>query len=307
MLKIGINTEYWLDEDKPEESMHYIAECGIEAIDYDICSLYDRTFDLETLTSFFDQDMEDLKKYYDRMIGAMKKHNIVFAQWHGIFPMYYPGEEARTEYVLKMTNKIIELCAYAGCPAIVMHPWTGLDITKQQEIEINMNLYRRMIPAAKKFGVKICLENLFRHRGVDCVEGACADVSEAIRYIDTLNEEAGEEIFAFCLDTGHANLLSKNLYQYITSLGDRLILLHINDNTGLDDFHMIPYTQLDRGGKRTSINWDEFLRALKEIGYKGDLNFETHKGIKNLPEEVRRDGIRLISSIGRYFRKKIEE
>ena len=123
---------------------------------------------------------------------------------------------------------------------------------------------------------------LSRRRGQN---RACADASEAIRYIDTLNEEAGEEIFAFCLDTGHANLLSKNLYQYIPSLGDRLILLHLNGNTG----------------------WDEFLRALKEIGYKGDLNFETHKGIKNLPEEVRQDGIRLISSIGRYFRKRIEE
>lgn len=307
MYKIAINSEYWYDESNPEESIRYIAECGVEAIDYDFCSHFDRTFDLETMTSFFDRDMDELKRYYDRMLDAMKKYNVSFAQWHGIFPIYYPGDEARTEYVLQITDKMMELCAYVGCPAAVMHPWTGLDIPKQQELDINLNLYRRMIPAAKKFGVKICLENLFRHAGVDCIEGACANASEAVWYIDTLNQEAGEDIFAFCLDTGHANLLSKNLYQYITTLGKRLILLHINDNTGLDDFHMIPYTQLDRGCKKTSINWDEFLRALKEIGYKGDLNFETHKGIKMLPEEVRQDGIRLICSIGRYFRKKLEE
>lgn len=307
MHKIAINTEYWYDEKNPEESIKYIAECGIEAMDYDICSLFDKTFDLETLTSFFDQSWEDLCKYYDPVKEAMKKYNVSYSQWHGIFPIYYPGEEARTEYLLKITDVMFALCAYMECPAIVIHPWTGLNIPKKEEIEINMNLYRRMIPAAKKYGVKICLENLFKHKGIDCVEGSCADASEAIYYIDTLNKEAGEELFGFCLDTGHANLLGKNLYQYITSLDKRLLLLHINDNTGCDDYHMIPYTQLERSRKNTSINWDEFLRGLKEIGYEGDLNFETHKGIKTLPEEVRQDGIRLISSLGRYFRKRITE
>ena len=310
MLKIGLNTDLWYDESNPEESLRYVAECGIEALDYDICSLYDNTFDKENLTSFFDQSFEDLCKYYDRMKAAMEENHLVFSQWHGVFPIYHPGEDARNEYIMKVTDTIIALCAYMDCPAIVMHPWTGLNIKKQEEIEINLNLYRRMIPAAKKYGVKICLENLFRHpskESVDCIEGACAEAMEAVYYIDTLNAEAGEEIFAFCLDTGHANILHKNLYQYITTLGSRLMLLHINDNPGFDDYHMIPYTQIDRGRKNPSINWNDFMRALKEIGYKGNLSFETHQGIKHLPDEVKQDGIRLISSIGRYFRKNIEK
>ena len=305
MFKIGVNTEYWYREDAPEESLRYIAECGIESIDYDICSLFDKTFDEETLTSFFDQDWEDLCKYYDRVNAAMEANNLVFSQWHGIFPIYYPNDAARTEYLLKMTDVMIALCAYTNCPAIVIHPWTSKVLTKKQEMDINFDLYRRLIPAAKKYGVKICLENLFFRPGRDCLEGACADVGEAIAYIDQLNEEAGEEIFAFCLDTGHANIVGKNLYQYVTSLGHRLMLMHINENTRQDDNHMIPYTQLDRGNKMTSINWDELLRGLKDIGYKGDLCFETHKAIKMMPDEVKQDGIRFITSIGRYFRKRL--
>jgi sugar phosphate isomerase/epimerase len=305
MHKIAVNSAHWYNEQKPEESIAYIASCGIEAIDYDICELFDATFDEETLTSFFDKDYEELCQYYDRMKKAMNENGIVFSQWHGLFPIYYPGEDAKNEYLMKVTDTMIALCSYMECPAIVMHPWTGLDISKEEEMQINLNLYRRMIPAAKKYGVMISLENLFKHYGIDCVEGSCADVTEAVRYIDQLNEEAGEEIFGFCLDTGHANIVKKNLYQYVTTLGHRLKLLHINDNPGCDDYHMIPYSQLERSRKNTSINWNEFLRGLKEIGYTGDLNFETHKAIKIFPVEVRKEVIALIASIGRYFRDQI--
>jgi len=307
MYKIGFNTEYWYDENEPEKSLQYIAECGIEAIDYDICSFFDATFDLETMTSFFDKSIEELCRHYDRTKKAMKDNNLVYSQWHGIFPMYYPDDAKRTEYILQITDKMIALCAYMDCPAIVMHAWTGKNLTKEEEMDINMNLYRRMIPAAKKYGVKICLENLFSRYSRECVEGACGDAREAVQYIDTLNAEAGEEIFCFCLDTGHANLLSKNLYQYIMTMGKRLQHLHINENEKTNDNHMIPYSQLDFETKRPCINWDEFLRGLKEVGYQGDLSFETHKGFRMLPEEVRQDGVRLMSSIGRYFRKKITE
>lgn len=307
MYKIGHNTEYWYDENNPEESLRYIAECGIESIDYDICSFFDATFDLDTMTSFFDKSIEELCVHYDRTKKAMKDNHLVYSQWHGIFPMYYPDDEKRTEYILQITDKMIALCAYMECPAIVMHAWTGKHLTKEEEMDINLKLYRRMIPAAKKYGVKICLENLFSRYSRECVEGACSDAREAVQYIDTLNKEAGEEVFCFCLDTGHANLLGKNLYQYVKTLGARLQHLHINENEKRNDNHMIPYTQLDIENKKPGINWDEFLRGLKEVGYQGDLCFETHKGFRMLPEEVRQDGVRLISSIGRYFRKRLTE
>jgi len=307
MYKIGQCTEVWYNENDPEESLRYIAECGIESLDYGICSFFDATFDLETMSSFFDKSIEELCEYYDRTKKAMKENNLVYSQWHGIFPMYYPDNEARTEYVLQITDKIIALCAYMDCPAIVMHAWTGEYLTKEEEMDINLNLYRRMIPAAKKHGVKICLENLYARYGSEPVEGACGDAREAVQYIDILNEEAGEEVFCFCLDTGHANMAGKNLYQYIKTLGKRLQYLHIHENAKSNDDHMIPYTQLDQGNRKANINWDEFLRGLKEVGYQGDLCFETLRGITVLPKELRQDGVKFISAIGRYFRKRLTE
>lgn len=309
-LKVGIEMPYWYEHEKADECIAYIKDCGFDAVDLDFSGIYESTYDAGKNTSFFSADMEEIYEHYRPLKEAMEKHGMIFSQSHGFIPMYFYGEEERNENILKATEKVLEVCRYLNCPAIVLHPWTGLELTKEEEIRINLNMYRYLIPAAKKTGVKICLENLFRHvvsGGMTCTEGACADAKEAVWYIDTLNAEAGEELFGFCLDTGHANLLGKNLYQYITTLGKRLTVLHINDNMGTDDNHMIPYTQLDREGKHPAINWENFIKGLKEIGYKGVLSFETFRGVGMLPEKIRKEGFRLISSIGRYFSDRIEE
>lgn len=306
-LKVGIETSYWYDGQRMEESIRYIKECGFEAIDWDFSGLFEQTYDKETGTSFFDKSLEEVIEYYRPLKETMKANDLSFCQSHGVFPMYFQGEDKKNESLLRAAERSLEVCQYLNIPAMVLHPWTGLDMHKEDEIEINLSICRYLMPMAKKCGVKICLENLFRHQGLNCTEGACADAKEAVWYIDTLNAEAGEEVFGFCLDTGHANLLGKNLYQYITTLGKRLTVLHINDNMGVDDNHMIPYTQLDRQGNKTAINWENFIRGLKEIGYEGDLSFETFRGYGILPKECEKEGLQLICSIGRYFRKRILE
>ena len=76
---------------------------------------------------------------------------------------------------------------------------------------------------------------------------------------------------------------------------------------GVDDNHMIPFTQLDAQGKQSCTDWDGFVKALKETGYDGPICFETLRGIWSLPNDCRKEGYQLVSSIGRYFRKQIKE
>ena len=106
---------------------------------------------------------------------------------------------------------------------------------------------------------------------------------------------------------GHANLTGKNLYQYITFLGDRLTILHIHDNNAANDLHMMPYTQTHTWGDKLYTDWEGFIGGLRDIKYKGSLCFETFRAIDAFPEEVRGDALKLIASIGRYFAKRIQE
>ena len=69
---------------------------------------------------------------------------------------------------------------------------------------------------------------------------------------------------------------------------------------------MIPLTQMDRKGKRLRIDWEKFIRGLKEVGYEGPISFETFRGLEVLPPELRKDGLKFISVIGRYLRQRLE-
>lgn len=307
-LGIGVQTsKTWFNEANPAESIRFIKNCGFEVIDYNIGGLFLETFDAENLTSFFDKSIEELYEYYKPFKAALAETGIEISQFHGLFSIYKVGETEKNKYFVAVTEKMLAVCAYLGCKAMVIHPWTGLDVHKEEEIRVNMNFYRQIIPMAKRYGVVICLENLFKPIHGKSFEGTCSSASEACRYIDTLNEEAGQKCFGFCLDVGHANMVGKNLYQYIVGLGDRLTIMHIHENDGVNDSHMIPFTQRDRTGFKSPIHWDTFVRGLREIGYEGPLSFETVLAEEALPEEVREEGLRLISAIGKYFRKTMEE
>ena len=308
-LLVGIESAVWYDPGRPEDSIRLIKECGFESIDFDFDKMFSETFDKEGLTSFYDMSLEELLDYYKPLKAAAEEYGITFGQSHGICIMHYhytENHDAINDYILKITEKHIAACAYLGCRAIVIHPWTGTEVHKDEERSVNLDMYRRLIPAAKKYRVKICLENLFAMQEMQCIEGSCSNADEACWYIDTLNAEAGKDVFGFCFDVGHAVLTGADLYQYIVTLGKRLTILHIHDNGGSSDAHMIPFTQLDRRGKRLQIDWEMFIKGLKESGYEGPISFETFRGLGFVPPELQKDGLKFISAIGRYLIHRLQ-
>lgn len=302
---IGVQSGNWYDYDDPKGSIKFIKECGFDAIDYNIDNkLPGHNIRHGELAGFFDMSVEEMLEYHRPLKEALEEYGVAVAQMHAPFPLRIEGNDELNEYLLMAVEKCCAVAEYIGCPAIVVHPIIYPD-DKLIEWDINMNMYRKMMPFAKKYGVKLCLENLFGSFNGRYMEGACTDVHEACRYLDTLNCEAGEDVFGFCLDVGHANLTGKNIYQYITFLGDRLTILHIHDNDSNKDLHLLPYTQT-MGGTKTCTDWEGFIKGLREIKYKGSLCFETFCAVDAFPEELRGDVLKLISATGRYFAKRIQ-
>ena len=306
MNRVGVQSGNWYDYNDPEGSIRFIAECGFEAIDYNIDNrLPGSLIKKGELTDFFDMSVEEIIEYHRPLKEALEKYGVVAAQMHAPFPLWIPENDKVNDYMIMSVEKCCAVAEYIGCPAIVVHPIT-ISADKLVEWDTNMDMYRKMMPFAKKYGVKLCLENLFTGFNGRYIEGACTDVHEACRYLDTLNYEAGEDVFGVCLDVGHANLTKKNLYQYITFLGDRLTILHIHDNDSNKDLHLMPYTQ-SMGGNKLYTDWEGFIKGLKEIKYKGDLCFETFCAVDAFPKEIQGDALKLIAAIGRYFVERIQK
>ena len=286
-----------------EQRLQYLRDCGIEALDFNIDNFVQGNVNKGEIDRFWDKDLDELYRHFTPLKHAAQRTGMVFSQMHAVFPLYVEGNEEVTEYLRMSVEKNLAIAAFLNCPAVVVHPHKCRD--KEEEVAINLALYRRLMPFAKQYGVKICLENLFQALNSRALEGVCSTPEEACWYIDKLNEEAGSDVFGFCLDIGHATLLCRDLKHFILKLGRRLTCLHIHDSNGSVDSHVMPFTQGLGWTMKHSTDWDGMLEGLREIGYRGNLSFEAFRSFLMFPEEVHTDVLKLYSAIGRYFRDRI--
>lgn len=251
------------------------------------------------LPNVMDGSIDEIMAFVQPYADAAAKYNVKFSQVHAPFPSYVPGEDEINARMQKVLVKTIEMTARLGCKQLVVHPphmeSTFERITAEDEERWVMEQYVPLIPHLKKHSVMCMLENLF-NRGIEGQRYACdcSDFPLAVKWVDMLNDLAGEEVFGFCFDVGHCFLARQNVYRAVRLLGHRLKCLHMQDNAGEIDMHIAPYAGY--------IDWAAFLDALKEVNYQGDLNFEAGNAIARYPKEMADICVKLLSRTGEYFR-----
>ena len=273
---------------------------GVEAIQFGMGAyVMSRKVILQKQPNVMDGTMDEIMAYMQPYKEAAEKYNVQFSQVHAPFPSYVPGDEEINARMQKVLIKTIEMTARLGCRQLVVHPphmeSVFERITPEDEERWVMEQYVPLIPHLKKHKVMCMLENLF-NRGVEGQRYACdcSDFNLAVKWMDQLNALAGEEVFGFCFDVGHCFLARQNVYRAVRILGSHLKCLHMQDNAGHIDMHIAPYTGY--------INWEDFLAALKDVNYQGDLNFEAGNAISKYPRELSDICVRMLTRTGEYFR-----
>ena len=296
-------TDFWGIED----GYRLISEAGFTGIDWNWGPIWDKEKLIkkkEIPYCIFDEPFEKVLEVYQPELDTMRRYGLWPMQAHAPSPAYVPGFAEATEFALRTYRTAIKMCDYAKVRWLVIHG-SSLNVenrldTKETMRSRNYRLFESLIPDLLETDVVVCLENLFSRYRDQIMEGTCSVAEEAVEYIDRLNEKAGKKCFAFCLDTGHLNVLGKNPKTFIHTLGSRIEILHLHDNRGWNDDHLAPYTG--------SIIWKDVLDALKEVGYNGNLSFETFRQMEltRLDREVVPIWLRTIHDIGEVFRTKLE-
>ena len=312
-MLISVQSQDLVDEFGMEEGYRMIREAGFDAIDWNLDHAWKKTALLSAQKlegiCIFERPLSEIMAHYEAELACIRKNGLKITQGHAPFPAYVPGREDILEYAIGVYRNLILFCEEAGCPRIVIH---GIGFKQEDAAEEtaedtrrrNLHLYESLIPTLQQTkNVTVCLENLFSRYdalGAGFRDAHCSDPHEAVEMIDLLNEKAGKRCFGLCLDTGHLNLLRRNFRTYIPILGERIVALHINDNSQDNDRHLAPYAG--------NICWEEFLREMERIPYRGDLNFETFAQVRRvrLPQELAPAYLRLIAQIGEYFRTRLE-
>ena len=307
MNKIGVQSTGSIIQGDIEAGYRRIKEAGFDCVDFNFdeylhCTMVERG----EINAVLDRPVEEVWEDFKMHKRAAAECGLIFEQMHAPFPLRQKGADEVNAKMQRITNNCKDISARRAGRKQEDQPQTLANAcSKKEEHDFNMEMYQELIPMAKKCGIVICLENMFIDQKAHLTEGACSDFVEAAAWIDELNGIAGEEIFGFCFDVGHANILGKNLYQSVLALGGRLKILHIHDNDGVSDLHTMPYT-FARSWNPAATDWEGFLRGLREIKYEGVINFETFRCMESFPGELHPFVLRLLAEMGRYFSAQID-
>lgn len=275
-----------------EQSIRLMAQAGFDAVDYTFNLMCDPACVWNT---------EEFEKYASRLRQIAEDNDIFFNQAHAPFLFQWETEGELERYILPTMERSFICAALLGAPHIVVHPIHHLRYKGNEARlwEMNLAYYRRLLPAARRYGVKLALENMLQpdeRRG--CIVRDM--LASPVEYRDFYDALADDSIIA-CVDVGHSGPTGEDPAQLLRTLGhERVQALHVHDNCFRNDDHLLP-----RMGK---INWDEVTQALADIDYTGDFTFEVTNFLRCFFEEdLIGAALKLEHDVGRHMIAQIEE
>lgn len=247
------------------------AEIGADAVDFDTCG---NRWDYRDEKSIFSKSDEEIVAYCEALKKRADELGIIIGQTHGRIAGFR-GDPAWDEAAVKNARLDCLVAKTLGAPVCIMHGVTtihmGADADPQMMRDMNFNWFTSVLPFAKQYGIKLATETFGDATGLNC----CDFFGNADEFIKSYNRICAVEDFAdyfvMCMDTGHSHKATRfnnnpSSPDVIRMLGSKIVALHLNDNDTLTDQHKIPLTG--------SLDWEDILNALDEVGYNGTYNME---------------------------------
>lgn len=254
-----------------EFAIETCAKAGYKVLDINFCMAMNPESPLRT---------DHWKEYIESIGELAASHGIRFNQSH--LPYYDVDKEKGTDKAEMMevliTRSIIGT-SILGAKWAVTHPFTVYDAASNMQTNRNVNLqyYAPHVETAVKYGVGIALENDFEYNRSQPMQRIyCASIYELIDLCDAFHNP---EHVGICYDFGHGNLTGGFHRQNLNAIGSRLKAVHVQDNHGETDEHLMPFYG--------SIDWEDAMAGLADIHFAGDLTFEIQEWGRYLPTDLK--------------------
>ncbi len=275
-MKLSIWSSYYM-ELKIEDAIKRFVDNGI------YCTELSDEHGFELL-SRNDDVLETAKNF----ANFLKEYNFEISQGHLWLKIKICADDTALEELFRWIDMYEEI----GIKNMVLHcdNLSETNLSREEKIEKNIEKLQILAEYIKNKEITVCLENLRPHspEETELVDRSADDLLYII-------ERIGSSKFGICLDTGHLNLTDKNQREFILKAGDKLKALHIADNDGNTDQHLMPFN-------RGTVDFPEIIKALKEIKYNGIFNLEI-PGERSIPLELRDAKIEYIKAFYQYLMK----
>lgn len=231
----------------------------LAAIGYDAL---DMAFDYCTQEKDYPFMTEDYENWACMLREKAEKLGVAYTHSHAPFDASARGD---------LVERSLRCASLLGIRYMVVHPVcrneNGTIENEEEFIRLNAQLIRPQLEVAEKHGVILLSENLLWGASIHA------------QTISKLVDEVDSPWFGWCYDAGHAHAFHDGLDAF-RKVSRAPLSLHIQDNEGrMWDSHLIP-------GDGT-LDWGDFLRALKDVGYPGEFVLEAHHQSLEMPDEER--------------------
>ncbi len=276
----------------PADAIKCYKESGFKYLDY---SFY---YSHKGGSPYLLADERYWKKEIEDAIQAADECGFTFVQAHA--PGYNPLSKLDYESCMRAMLRSVEACHMLNIPVIVMHTSHGpqhlYPMDKAKYFEYNRGFVGPILEVAEKYGITVCIENTSSgNMGDHYFPRTPAEMNELLSFMN-------HPLLGCCWDTGHAVMEGKSdQYADLQELGKNLKAVHIHDNNSRSDQHLLPYC-----GK---LQLDRVVEGLIDINYQGTFTFEADGflnkfncagGMKLLPLEVRKMGLKMLFEIGKF-------
>ena len=262
MKRIGISCGKLCRTFGVERGLEICKESGFDSVDFSL-----EMFKLGD--EVYGGSEDAFESYFNGIRRKAEDLELIISQTHGRCATYKPEPESR-EWAHKISELDLKATSILGAPACVIHFPNSTRWGKQPAAfmhEMTSQFFDTITPFAEKFKVKIALETF----GAARVAGArirdfFADPNEFLAQYNRMNTQYK----TICVDTGHTHEAESFWVpppeEMIRILGSDIELLHLHDNNGHWDDHLLPGLG--------NIKWPEVFEALSDVGYSGVYNFE---------------------------------
>ena len=256
-MKLSMWSSYYVADD-PETMVKKLTEAGFHYT--------------ELSNEHSQQIMERGKQYYRDFRKFMDDCNFIIPQGHLNFCKVINCDSEQFADLAAVDEKFhracldgwkkeLELYEALGIERAVLHPGGTEAFTaglhpREKLDEMRLKGLNELLDFTAGMNVMICIENM-----------AAGEYLSTSWSLLELLKNTGRKNIGICLDTGHLNLGKlESQEDFIHACGKKLQALHIADNNGGWDEHLLPY--------RGNIDWEKTITALKDIGYDRLINFE---------------------------------
>ena len=209
----------------------------------------------------------------------LEKENFTVTQGH----LFLRVKLVTDETAVDTLEKWLRLYEAIGIENAVLHADMiagDEEISRKERIDRNREKLIRLYERTADLKIRIAMENI----------SAMPDIDSLLELIEPLDASR----FGVCLDTGHLNFSkSPDQAQFIRKAGKRLCALHIADNEGKTDQHMMPFG-------RGNVDFETVVSEIGKVGYSGLFNLEI-PGERMAPMPVLAAKLRYIREVYNYL------